>query len=75
VDGLRNLQSWFFDLILPSLWWGGGDLNLKTENKALFVTDMRVSIQSKGINEWENMDYVSITKCHLIFFNLWIKVS
>jgi hypothetical protein len=48
---------------------GGGEenLNLKTENKALLVTDMRVSIQSKGINEWGNMDYFSITKCPIIF--------
>jgi len=43
------------------------NLNLKTENKAQLATDMRVSIQSKGIEEWGNTDYFSTTKCHLIF--------
>jgi len=43
-------RSWFFDLILPSFRWEGGNLNLKIENKALLVTDMRISIQSKEIN-------------------------
>jgi hypothetical protein len=70
----ETCRSWFLGLILPSFRWGG-ELKLKTENKAQLVTDMRVSIQLKGIKEWGNTDYFSTTKCHLIFSTYGSKVS
>jgi hypothetical protein len=42
------------------------NLNLKTENKALLVTDMRDSIKSKGIKEWGNNFAVWTMHSHTI---------